>query len=106
VNGAFYPCSVKYLKFVDEVLGLPVSLYSMADFVPPIPLPKIRDFPGVGYWSPQRIAEAKQVLAPEDPTTRQESFAHLEEVEYLVEAYQTLREWILGSQDGEMIVGF
>jgi hypothetical protein len=104
----FDRCSEEELKFVDETLKLPVSLRSMAGFDPPIPLPNPNGFPGVGYWSPERIAEAKTVLERDVVSVRQGYLVRLasETGRDLTEVYHDIRDWILDSKDGEMIVGF
>ena len=60
-NRHFYPCNSKHLRRIDA-LDLPVKLMDLVNGELPVKLPQPDDFPGVGYWTPEQIAEAAAQL--------------------------------------------
>ena len=72
-GGAWMPIRIDFIGQVQRALvdaGVPEDRLSVGDTVfggPPVPLPAIDDFPGIGVTPPDRVVDARAALAAADP---------------------------------------
>jgi hypothetical protein len=108
-NGEFVPCNSAWLKKLDRLLQLPISLMGLVNGELPVELPRPDDFPGVGYWPHDQIESAAPMLRTklfEKPTTALKKAMVADPS--LSRSLRQLNGWLwraLG-EPGSMIIGF
>jgi hypothetical protein len=108
-NRNFVPCKFAWLEIIDDLLHLPVSVRALTNGKPPISLPPIDEFPFIGYWSADQIAEAAPVLHALDLAKPPSSLRKaMDEAPQVADAIREINGWLQEAilEPDCIIVGF
>jgi hypothetical protein len=98
-NRHFYPCNSQHLSRMDDALNLPVKLMDLVNGELPVKLPRPDDFPGVGYWTPEQIAEGAAQLRRLNLERPDKALADaLREMPHLPNQVRGIRDWLTSAR--------